>query len=398
MSQIQWRVYDREAETKITIRDRPHWDQTALTFVTFRLADSMPKRVVEHWLTEQKDWLIQQGFTELTIGDCLTCGDVPEYLRRQFLKFRKERWHSSLDDCHGSCVLKDPRLANEVSSALLFFNGERYDLERFVVMPNHVHVLVQMHHGFDLRKQCKSWLRFSARRINGLISRTGELWQSEPFDHIVRSENQFEYLQQYIADNPKKLTLPKASSCFGSVRNSCSVLRTEGSKHGSPERVQPIQCCVDRKTWAKPLGALMAAGSVRFVRWKAEQQLSPARDRSAGVWSERNRSNVALTAKRGQKPLEALMAAGKFSLRSSAWKAEQQLSPARDRSAGVWSERNRSNVALTAKRGQKPLEALMAAGKFSLRSLGLESRATVVSGPRDRSTGARASAIDPMLR
>ncbi|WP_231602951.1 transposase [Neorhodopirellula pilleata] len=74
-------------------------------------------------------------------------------------------------------------------------------------MPNHVHVLIQMRSGFDLRKTFREIQRFSARLINKILEREGQLWQGEPFDHVVRSENQFGYLQGYIRDNPKKANL-----------------------------------------------------------------------------------------------------------------------------------------------------------------------------------------------
>ena len=74
-------------------------------------------------------------------------------------------------------------------------------------MPNHVHVLIQVRHGYELRKQFREIQRFSAREINRHLARSGQLWQGEPFDHVVRSESQFEYLQQYINDNPAKARL-----------------------------------------------------------------------------------------------------------------------------------------------------------------------------------------------
>lgn len=96
----------------------------------------------------------------------------------------------------------------------MHFNDDRYDLERFIIMPNHVHLLVQMRRGFDLRKQCSSWLRFSARHVNEQLRLKGAFWQSEPFDHIVRSEEQFRYLQKYIEENPIKAKIKKGQSLF----------------------------------------------------------------------------------------------------------------------------------------------------------------------------------------
>lgn len=210
-----WRLFDKTGDVKQSLRTHPHWDQKSLTFVTFRLADSMPLQVVELWKHEQLEWLRAKGLPpSVTIEEALQRDAIPEKLRRQFLKMRTQRWHENLDACHGSCLLKDPQFSEVVADSLLYFNGQRYDLERFVVMPNHVHALVQMRAETDLRKQCTSWMRFSARKINAMLQRQGEFWQPEPFDHVVRNERQFEYLQTYIVNNPKRANLEEQEYCL----------------------------------------------------------------------------------------------------------------------------------------------------------------------------------------
>jgi REP element-mobilizing transposase RayT len=242
-------MFDREVDVDVSARNRPHWDQNgAATFVTIRLADSMPKAVVARWLAEQDDWLKAHGldserrshdspsrelsrFTvdsesrttmteeidsegRTTMGqgfdsesrDAALAG-APRHLQRAFRKFKNQRWHENLDNCHGKCLLRDNRFATIVADSLLAFDGSRYDVERFVIMPNHVHMLVQMRLGWRLREQCESWMRFTGRRINALNQTAGMFW-SEPFDHVVRNEAQFQYLQEYIADNPRKAKLP----------------------------------------------------------------------------------------------------------------------------------------------------------------------------------------------
>jgi putative transposase len=74
-------------------------------------------------------------------------------------------------------------------------------------MPNHVHVLAQFRPPTMMRKQLESWLHFSATQINRRLGQSGRFWQSEPFDHLVRSAEQFEYLQRYIRENPAKAKL-----------------------------------------------------------------------------------------------------------------------------------------------------------------------------------------------
>ncbi len=114
-------------------------------------------------------------------------------------------FESLLDDAHGSCILKNPAMSDIVVDALLHFQGERYALDCFVVMPNHVHVLFYLLEESRLEDVIGSWKRFSARQINKLLSREGALWQSEYWDRLIRSERHIQWVREYIERNPEKL-------------------------------------------------------------------------------------------------------------------------------------------------------------------------------------------------
>lgn len=91
-----------------------------------------------------------------------------------------------------------------VVDALRHFDESRYLLGGLVVMPNHVHVLVQCLGETRLKPMCASWKRFTARRINELLDQTGHFWQGETYDHIVRSQREFLHYRDYIRQNPVK--------------------------------------------------------------------------------------------------------------------------------------------------------------------------------------------------
>jgi REP element-mobilizing transposase RayT len=120
--------------------------------------------------------------------------------QKRFNRCREE----FLDSCRGRCLLKRPELAQIVADSLLHFDGQRYRMGDFIVMPNHVHLLAVFSTAEAMKEQCDSWLHYTAVRINQTIGENGKFWQQEPFDHLVRSPEQYEYLTQYIADNPKK--------------------------------------------------------------------------------------------------------------------------------------------------------------------------------------------------
>ncbi|WP_145248532.1 transposase [Aeoliella mucimassa] len=205
---IQFREFDPAGDIQYAERKLPHWFQPGVAmFVTFRTKDSMPRAVVDRWQFELDAWVREQG-----LGDSATIATShveqwPRAIQSEYRRLRNRLWQFALDKCHGECVLRRPELASIVSQSLLYFNGERYDVDCFVVMPNHVHLLVQFHGGWSLAKQSESWLRFSGGQINQQLGRRGAFWQAEPFDHLVRSAEQFEFFRCYIAENPQKANL-----------------------------------------------------------------------------------------------------------------------------------------------------------------------------------------------
>ena len=88
-----------------------------------------------------------------------------------------------------------------------YFDGQRLALVSSIVMPNHVHALVVQNPGFPLEKMISSWKRFSARAINQLLARSGNLWQRDYFDRLVRNQTHFANCVRYIRRNPQKARL-----------------------------------------------------------------------------------------------------------------------------------------------------------------------------------------------
>jgi putative transposase len=200
-------LFDPKGELVVYEHCRPHWSQAgAVVFITFRTDDSIPRDVVEGWDREKQEWLQQRGAGSGAHWSAIV-RDLSEKDRADFQKTFNRYREVFLDTCHGRCLLKRPELSQIVADSLLRFDGERYRMGDFVVMPNHVHLLAVFATDRAMKDQCDSWLHYTAFRINQAIGAMGKFWQQEPFDHLVRSPEQYEYLRGYIADNPRKARL-----------------------------------------------------------------------------------------------------------------------------------------------------------------------------------------------
>jgi type I restriction enzyme R subunit len=208
MMSTEFLPFDPDGELTISYGNLPHWQQPGATyFLTFRTYDSIPASVLQEWRHERDRWLRRHGIDPGDRQWRTKVNKIDKADRSAFQRAFSKKYHSMLDECRGSCVLRRPELARLVADSLLYFDGTRYDMGDFVVMPNHVHLLVRLLGETDLRKQYRSWTHYSAREINRALGRKGRFWQEEGFDHLVRKADQREYLQRYIADNPKKARL-----------------------------------------------------------------------------------------------------------------------------------------------------------------------------------------------
>jgi REP element-mobilizing transposase RayT len=152
----------------------PHlYKDGCTTFVTFCLIDAVPKKA------EQRRRLR---------------GDDD---RSRHVALQSEPMLDS-----GSMILRRSELAEIVERALAHFQGQRYDLHAWVVMPNHVHAVLTPYDGHGVARILHSWKSFTATAINRCIGRTGQLWQHESFDHLVRDQESLVRLVCYVEENP----------------------------------------------------------------------------------------------------------------------------------------------------------------------------------------------------
>lgn len=211
--ELPFRVFDRNEDVFLHERRLPHWAQNGtLAFITFRMWDSMPERVVLRWLAERNLWLLDHGINSNDPNWKSQFEQLEHHVQQEFHRRFSARWHDELDHCHGSCVLKQAELAETVAVSLKHFDGDRYELTDFIIMPNHVNLLAAFADAERMLAQCESWKHFTATQINRQLGRCGRFWQQDGFDHLIRSLEQFERLRKYIADNPEKAGLPRDSA------------------------------------------------------------------------------------------------------------------------------------------------------------------------------------------
>ncbi len=169
----------------------PHFDaEHAIQFVTFRLHDSVPADVIRQWKQE------------LHWSEAIS----PDSKEAATLRKRIEQY---ADSGKGACRLQDERIARLVQDALRHFDGERYDLIAWCVMPNHVHVLIEVK-GHSLSDIVHSWKSFVAHSANKLLGINRRFWMPDYFDRFIRDENHLAATVAYIRQNPVKAGLVDA--------------------------------------------------------------------------------------------------------------------------------------------------------------------------------------------
>lgn len=201
-------TFDPKESYVVVERRLPHWMQAgAPCFVTWRTWDSIPESVLQVWIRQRNDWLRQHGIDPAFSAWRSALNELSPALILEYQLHVSDRWNDHLDACYGACVLRRSELAQVVAGSLRHFDGQRYDLTDFIVMPNHVHLLVAFPDEESMLAQCESWKHFTATKINRRLGPKGRFWQQDGFDHLVRSIEQFQYLRDYIRDNPRRARL-----------------------------------------------------------------------------------------------------------------------------------------------------------------------------------------------
>ncbi len=158
----------------------PHFDSPgAQQYVTYRLAGSLPAERRLEWEAL------------LAIEDDLE---------------KQRRLEQYLDRGHGACHLRNRFVAEMVQRAFWHYDGVRYRLLAWVVMPNHIHALIEVWKT-PLGKILKDLKSYTAKEANKILGREGAFWEDDYFDRYIRGEEHFRRVVRYIENNPVKAGL-----------------------------------------------------------------------------------------------------------------------------------------------------------------------------------------------
>ncbi len=192
----RFRGLDPHHPIRMYCRHLPHWRQDGATYaVTFRQADSLPQEKLQ----ALKSW---RAVWEQEHPEPRTESDWKKFA--QELTNRTDRW---MDEGDGTCVFRQSRFSSMMSDALLYFHDQRHFTSCFVVMPNHVHAVMQPLGAFALEDCLQRIKQFVALRVNRTLGQGGALWEEESYDRIIRDEEHLWNVVQYIGRNPKSAGL-----------------------------------------------------------------------------------------------------------------------------------------------------------------------------------------------
>jgi REP element-mobilizing transposase RayT len=171
----------------------PHCDKPGLVqFVTFRLSDSIPEARRGEW----------EHLLRIDSRSDAPCSAASEDAQRE----RRVKLEEYLDLGLGECLLREPWIGALAETALLHHRGERFRMIAWVVMPNHVHALIDVG-TMPLTKIVQNWKSLVVVAANRRLGRNGRFWQPDYWDRFMRNEEQRSKAIRYIENNPVKAKL-----------------------------------------------------------------------------------------------------------------------------------------------------------------------------------------------
>ncbi|NQV19403.1 MAG: transposase [Armatimonadetes bacterium] len=186
-------------------RNLPHYQpEKGIFFITTRLAFTLPE-VILNELKEKKE-MFEKALKNVNKKD------MKEFIR-EFHKSYFVKFDEFLDKYNKSpmwlCKLE---VAKIIEENLHHWNGKRYLLFAYCIMPNHVHIMLKpLKTGNNVYESLTKIMfgikSYTANECNKVLRRSGQFWHHESYDHFVRDAEELGREIDYIAKNPVKAGL-----------------------------------------------------------------------------------------------------------------------------------------------------------------------------------------------
>ena len=170
-------------------RNLPHmYREDAIYSITYRLAGSIPRNLIKEYLVSKKRLLNENRPLE---AKSLFYDELDQYLDHEK---------------NGPMFLESSEAKKIVASSILFFEGKCFQVICYCIMSNHVHLIINTLHfpNKPLGDFLGSIKKYSAKHINNHLGCKGTFWQSESYDHVIRSRNELAETISYVINNPVK--------------------------------------------------------------------------------------------------------------------------------------------------------------------------------------------------
>jgi REP element-mobilizing transposase RayT len=195
-------------------RHLPHFQPNdSIYFITFRLHGSLPASVL---MRLKEEYEVELRMHDIVFDDTITRSKKEDVQKRYFARF--DNFLDAFSE--RPTYLGVPEIAQVVCNTLHYWDSRRYALVCYCVMPNHVHVVIDVRkyipeayrikQAYALTRIMESIKRFTARKSNELLGRMGKFWQKESYDRVVRDGKELNETLRYIIENPVKAGLVDA--------------------------------------------------------------------------------------------------------------------------------------------------------------------------------------------
>lgn len=181
-------------------RKLPHWQLAgAEYFITIRLKGSLPHAAIKKLRSLKK---IYEGNQEVL-------SKIEKVIQKKIF----EKYETLLDnEKTGPTWFRNHDVAQIVKNSLHYRDGKSFDLYSYCIIPNHVHLVFKHLPGKVEKKNpitdiMRNFKRFTARKANEVLDRTGAFWQPESYDRVIRDTNELSNVIRYVLNNPVKANL-----------------------------------------------------------------------------------------------------------------------------------------------------------------------------------------------